>query len=704
MTIAIEVENVSKRFPARRGARDLRGRGGLRDWVLGRRQELFTALKNISFTVDAGESLGIIGRNGSGKSTLLSMLAGVTLPSEGRIAVNGRVASLLELGAGFHPVLTGRENVYLNAGLLGMRHAQTDAVFDDIVRFSGVGKFIDEPLETYSSGMYVRIGFAVAVHSDPDIFLVDEVLSVGDEEFQRRCRIKIKELRDQGKTIVFVSHDLGVVNTLCERVILLSEGGMVQRGTTQKTISFYLRQVGAERGIHVFSRGDNEAITCDGRVSLYHKGNETTASGGVTMEMSSLGQYHNSAMADWAITEKRPTGCSARGRMTRLPVSLVWDMDFDARGRLVWDVTVDCEREVQIQHIAAMISLPVAYNRWMYGDFDGTFPEILPSDEHASLVASPEMKSCHAAALPEAGVPLHPIVFHLKDHNPRFGILWFNSGYLSNSRLLQCSAVFPEHACTFSAGRHRLLQLEIDLNVESDAVEEEVRPGQTVEAEMRSRQTVEAGVLAARFEHGCLRLFHGGVELTDYLNVYASMLIEYLWNDSNSLQWGGVQRIDGGIAFDGDSRRFPFRQRWEIAHAPEGIALRIWIENHEPLVVQEYHTSVVLRHEYEGWVSDQERGSFPPFDHVAKHWTHCNHSYAVGIHATAWSAALPSVTISALPEAPAVRMTAINTTYEEHARVLQALRPSEDGRIRFEPGRHLYFSGVISTGPAGEPS
>ena len=193
MTIAIEVENVSKRFPARRGARDLRGRGGLRDWVLGRRQELFTALKNISFTVDAGESLGIIGRNGSGKSTLLSMLAGVTLPSEGRIAVNGRVASLLELGAGFHPVLTGRENVYLNAGLLGMRHAQTDAVFDDIVRFSGVGKFIDEPLETYSSGMYVRIGFAVAVHSDPDIFLVDEVLSVGDEEFQRRCRIKIKE-------------------------------------------------------------------------------------------------------------------------------------------------------------------------------------------------------------------------------------------------------------------------------------------------------------------------------------------------------------------------------------------------------------------------------------------------------------------------------------------------------------------------------
>ena len=694
MTTVIEVDNVSKRFPARRGPRDLRGRGGVRDWLMGRRQEMFTALRNISFTVGAGESLGIIGRNGSGKSTLLSILAGVTLPSEGRVAVNGRVASLLELGAGFHPVLTGRENVYLNAGLLGMRHAQTDAVFDDIVRFSGIGEFIDQPVETYSSGMYVRIGFSVAVHSNPDIFLVDEVLSVGDEEFQRRCRVKIGELREQGKTIVFVSHDLGVVNTLCERVILLSEGCMVQRETTQKTISFYLRQVGAEKGIHVFSRGAEEAIQCEGRVSLYHKGNETTAAGGISMDMSSLGQYHNSTMADWTVTEKRPSGCTARGRMTRLPLSLVWDMNFDGQGLFVWEAAMECEREVQMQHISALVHLPVAFNRWLYGDFGGGFPDILPSDVRPSLVASPEMKSCEAAALPEEGAPLPPLVFRMRADHPNFGLVWYNTEYLSYSRLLQCTAVFPEHACTFPAGRHPLLRLEMDPNVDRGAVE----------GELRSGQTVQSGALAARFEHGCLRLFQEGVELTDYLNVYASMLIEYLWNDSNSLQWGGVQEIEGGIAFNGESRRFPFRQRWEITRAPEGIALRIWLENNGPLVVQEHHTSVVLRHEYEGWTTDQERGAFPPFDPSARRWTHCNCSYAAGSRATAWSAALPSVTISALPEAPAVRMTAINTTYQENARVLQALRPSEDGRIRFEPGRHLYFSGVISAGPAGEPS
>jgi ABC-type polysaccharide/polyol phosphate transport system ATPase subunit len=690
----IEVEHVSKRFPARRGARDLRGRGGVRDWLMGRRQELFTALHDISFTVGPGESLGIIGRNGSGKSTLLSLLAGVTLPSEGRVAVNGRVASLLELGAGFHPVLTGRENVYLNAGLLGMRHAQTDAVFDDIVRFSGIGAFIDQPVETYSSGMYVRIGFSVAVHSNPDIFLVDEVLSVGDEEFQRRCRAKIGELREQGKTIVFVSHDLSVVNTLCERVILLSDGRMVQRETPQKTISFYLRQVGAEKGLHVFSRGEEEAIQCDGRVSLYHKGNETTSSGGITMDLGSLGQYHNASMADWTVTDKRASGCTACGRMTRLPVSLIWDMDFDERGRVVWEAALECERDVQVQGISANVHLPVAYDRWLYGDFGGAFPDILPSDMRPSLVAAPEMRSCEAAALPQEGVPLSPLVFHLQPQNPNFSLNWYNTEYLRYSRLLLCVAVFPEHACTFGPGRHPLLRLEIDPNVERGSVE----------AQLRSGQTVESGALVARFEHGCLRLFHEGVELTHHMNVYSSMLIEHLWNDSHSLQWGGVQEIEGGIAFNGESRRFPFRQRWEITSVPDGIALCIWVENHEPLVVHEYHTAVVLRADYAGWNTDQERGAFPPFDPAATHWKHCNRSFAAGKSATAWSAALPSVTIDASPEAPTVRMTAINTTYQENARVLLALRPSEDGRIRFEPGRHLYFSGVISTGPAGETS
>ena len=224
------------------------------DWIRGRKVEPVMALRDVSFTVDPGESLGIIGANGSGKSTLLKILAGVTLPTEGHVTVRGRVASLLELGAGFHPMLTGRENVYLNAGLLGMRHAQVDEVFDRIVAFSGIGDFMDQPVDTYLSGMYVRIAFAVAAHVNPDIFLVDEVLSVGDEAFQRKCRVKIGELREQGKTIVFVSHDLGSVNSVCDRVVLLNRGQMISRGSPKETIDFYLRQIGHASGVHGHER------------------------------------------------------------------------------------------------------------------------------------------------------------------------------------------------------------------------------------------------------------------------------------------------------------------------------------------------------------------------------------------------------------------------------------------------------------------
>jgi ABC-type polysaccharide/polyol phosphate transport system ATPase subunit len=692
VSTVIEVENVSKCFPARRGARDLRGRGGLRDWVLGHRQEMFTAIRDISFTVGAGESLGIIGRNGSGKSTLLSILAGVTLPSGGRVTVNGRVASLLELGAGFHPVLTGRENVYLNAGLLGMRHAQTDAVFDDIVRFSGIGDFIDQPVETYSSGMYVRIGFAVAVHSNPDIFLVDEVLSVGDEEFQRRCRVKIGELREQGKTIVFVSHDLGVVNTLCERVVLLSNGLMVDRGSTQKTINYYLRQVGAEKGIHTFSGGDSEVIHCEGRVSLFHKKEELSGSGGFQMEINSYGQLHLSSMAEWTIEEKDGHGCTARGRMPRLPVELVWKMWLDEAGRLFWELALECERETQIEHIAALMGFPTSYARWLYGDFAGPFPEILPSDTRWSMVVAQENKQREAVLLPEKGRTLPPVIARVESDNPHYGVVLFNSEYIKFNRMVMAAAAYPQHACLFKPGRHDLMRVVLDLN----------RTESELENMIRAPRMLECGPLTVQFKNGSLCLFHHGEELTNYLNVYSSMLIQQLWNDSQSLQWGAAQVIEGGISLTGTSRRFPFCQHWELRRGGDALRLQIWLETFETLEVQECHVSALLRHEYDQWRTEHEQGRFAPFEPEGTHWVHFNRSYAPGRSVTALCGTLPSVTIAADGDCPAVRMTVLNTTLQENSRGIQALRPSESGRLCFEPGRHLYFSGWIRIGSEAE--
>lgn len=203
-------------------------------------QRTLTALSNVSFKIHRGERVGIIGRNGAGKSTLLKVLARITAPSEGRAEVRGRVGSLLEVGTGFHPELTGRDNIMLSGAINGMRHSEITARIDDIVAFAGVDAFLDTPVKRYSSGMYLRLAFAVAAHLEPEILLVDEVLAVGDAEFQKKCLGRMSELGAGGRTVLFVSHSMASVLRLCDRVILLDRGGVVADGDARAVIRKYL--------------------------------------------------------------------------------------------------------------------------------------------------------------------------------------------------------------------------------------------------------------------------------------------------------------------------------------------------------------------------------------------------------------------------------------------------------------------------------
>jgi lipopolysaccharide transport system ATP-binding protein len=208
--------------------------------VQGDSVEEFWALKNVSFEVNEGEVVGIIGRNGAGKSTLLKVLSRITEPSAGRVTLRGRVASLLEVGTGFHPELTGRENIYLNGAILGMTRIEIKRKFDQIVDFAGVEKFLDTPVKRYSSGMYVRLAFAVAAHLDPEILVVDEVLAVGDAEFQKKCLGKMRDVSQQGRTVLLVSHNMSSIASLCGRAILLDQGSILADGVTADVILAHL--------------------------------------------------------------------------------------------------------------------------------------------------------------------------------------------------------------------------------------------------------------------------------------------------------------------------------------------------------------------------------------------------------------------------------------------------------------------------------
>jgi ABC-type polysaccharide/polyol phosphate transport system ATPase subunit len=232
LPVVVRASEVSKRFVIRKDK-------SLKERLVNfgrsnKHKDDFWALRDIDLEITAGSTVGLVGANGSGKSTLLKVIGGIIQPNTGLVQHRGRVAALLELGAGFHPDLTGRENVFLNGAILGLSRRQTEQYFDSIVEFSEIGDFIDTQVKFYSSGMYVRLAFAIAVHVDPDILLVDEVLAVGDEPFQEKCMNKIKEFQREGRTIVLVSHSSGQIEDICDRVVVLSHGRAIFDGDTQQ--------------------------------------------------------------------------------------------------------------------------------------------------------------------------------------------------------------------------------------------------------------------------------------------------------------------------------------------------------------------------------------------------------------------------------------------------------------------------------------
>ncbi len=233
----------------------------------GTKAEEVWALRDVSLQIDPGEAVGLVGRNGSGKTTLLRLIAGIVKPSSGRVEAGGRVASLLELGAGFHPDFSGRDNVYLNGSILGLKRAQITALMDEIVAFAELERFIDHQVRTYSSGMYMRLGFAVAAHIQADVLLLDEVFAVGDEEFQRKCFAKIFEFKQRGGTIVYVSHDAASVERLCERAVLLRDGKPEVDGSTQEALARYHRLLAEERDPEESAAGLSEYGSGEARIA-----------------------------------------------------------------------------------------------------------------------------------------------------------------------------------------------------------------------------------------------------------------------------------------------------------------------------------------------------------------------------------------------------------------------------------------------------
>jgi len=430
--------------------------------------EEFIAVDGVSFKVLKGESVGLIGDNGAGKTTILKLLSGVTVPTSGSIAVNGRVAGLLELGAGFHPDLTGRENIYLNGSILGLSKAEIDGKFDEIVDYSGIEDFIDVPLRKYSSGMFVRLGFAVAVHVDPDILLVDEVLAVGDQSFQGKCLRTIEKFKKQGKTLVFVSHDLNIVRHICDRVILLDKGKIVGEGEAEKVISRYWLFIGEKKGIARIERGPLTFIFNNGRIILLWKNVEITKGLSGYTSLRSFVKWFDSTQVNWKVVEKNEEKIVARGEWSGLPIVQTWEMKISSPEEISWVIEMEVFEPVNIVKEQTNIMLSDKYTDWeVQNGKRGIMPEKFryDVDDDWDRIYSEKAKDSfiRLVGYKDGELEYPSVTFDCKSQSEEYKANIINSNPFYKGRVLQCLKENNDKDSNYSPGKYHYFSGKISI-------------------------------------------------------------------------------------------------------------------------------------------------------------------------------------------------------------------------------------------------
>lgn len=678
----IEIKNISKRYKIVSGRR-LLVKTLFFDWFKGRQEKDLWALKNINFEVNNGEAIGIIGENGSGKTTLLRILSGVTIPTTGVIKTKGRVSSLLELGAGFHPDLTGRENIYLNGSILGLKRKGIDEKFEEIVEFSGLKEFIDTPLKNYSSGMYLRLGFAVAMSVSPDILLIDEVLSVGDETFQKECIKKIKEFKDAGKTIIFVSHDLDMVLNLCDRVFLLSHGEILQYGKPADVVQFYLDTVG-KKGVAILKKSPLDVIFNQGKFSLYWQGRKITKGLGGFSSILSAKRWYNSTQAEWQIKSKEQNKLVVQGKWLRLPVIQIWELDISKNSSLCWQVKTEAEQEDLCEEEQINLMLSDGYQEWFVDKRKENFPQIQINSTvwEDVLFQEPVVKSVSVRAGDLVQNPTLPsICFETQDKDSKDVIKLFNSDYQASARVLQCSnrgfqdrhdtlnvemtfglpdlenyierkyeqkikeiiSNEKELSCIFENNRLRvfwrgrelpedyfLVKRYIENKLETRRREEEERKRQEEERkrqeEERKRQelekrTLQKDSLKLIFEDGRVRLFWKDIELTKGAGLYTSIYYLSRWYLSTDGTWTVEKPSSNQLIAKGSFKELSLSQTWSF-NLQDGnlVSFEIKTISLSENKPQESQFNIALSDAYSNYFTPQENGNFPNINEEDKYW------------------------------------------------------------------------------------
>ncbi len=397
----------------------------------------FWALKDITLDIARGEVFGIIGANGAGKSTLLKILTSVTAPTEGKFEINGRLNAMLELGTGFHPELTGIENIYVSAALHGISRAETRGILNDIVAFSGIGDAVHQSVRTYSSGMYVRLAFSLALHLRPDILLLDEILAVGDEEFQKKCFDVIQDFQRKGVTILLVSHDLKMISILCHRVLLLDQGRILEISNSLSAIRSYNRCRARS-----LQSGPTQLLFFDKSVHLHAGSMWLTDRFGVYTSYRSHAIWYDATYSDWQVSKHTDTVLVLTGKSLTQPLIQVWRFEALGNGYFEWSVHFNFLEECSLDRIQCNVMLDNRFRFWEAGTESSEFPvEFDPEcgEDWTRMVITGTDTPISARFKDDAG----SCKVTLESQTDKGALLVVNSNPEYNSRVLQFIRILP---------------------------------------------------------------------------------------------------------------------------------------------------------------------------------------------------------------------------------------------------------------------
>lgn len=651
--------------------------------------EEFRALKGISFNVERGENIGIIGENGAGKSTVLKLIMGMLKPDKGQIQVSGKISGLLELGAGFQPELTGRENIYLNAGLFGLTQGQIKDKYEGMVRFADIGRFINAPVKYYSQGMFVRLAFAIAIHIDPDILLIDDTLAVGDEHFQRKCIKKIFELIEQGITIILVTHDMNMLKRICKRAIFIKAGEIIKDDSVEKVIPLYTQMVGEKRGVGALERGNLNLVFNNGRLFLNWIDKLITPNQGMHTAFMISDRWYSSLQADWEVKKQDGNILLAVGKFYQLEITQAWKLEIFDDYEIKVDIEITSEHPLEIREGCTNIVLTNEYTNWFTTLEKGEFPSIgHKNKDWQSLLQGNIFLRCIGVEEKNVSDGTIPSLIFKKDsHSSSTSAQIINTDYITNCRMLQ----------------YRTLRLQ-DYSVAqfkhipyfSGKIVFGITDIQKYINNLQDEFILVNGKLKLIFDNGRCILNYNNTNLTKDSHISTAIYTDGRWYYSNLAYWNIRRQGEDKLIATGKWLNLPLTQIWQLKTVGESsFSWEVSMQVDKELEIEQQHFYVTAHKDYTHWFSKYGSGEFPDtfFDTHMDMMQRCIPDGDIGL--LSQNSQYPSLCMKFSNEHHNFAKI-FNADFYQKARILRIEKVEPEENIRFSSGSYPCFSLDIS--------